>query len=203
MLFALLLAAGIQDSTSYQEAVALYRRVELEKALVQLESSLPEAANDVERSKVHAWIGLVEWQLGHFERARAALTEAVRLDSTVALPAEPPPELVAVLEELREEAKGAQPAEQQPPPPPPEPEPAFAVSPGLIVAVAGCALILAGGVVFIVGTDTVYRQAQETRFQRDAIALRDRGYVEYGVGAAIASVGAVALATGITLLALE
>lgn len=208
MLLALLLAAGIQNSASYQEAVALYRRVELEKALVQLHESLPAAANDVERGQVFAWIGLVEGQLGHLEKARVALTEAIRLDPAVELPAPGPPDVVAILEELRANARRAAAANGSSAP---------AVSPlaapgdggsslgtaGVVTMVAGGVLVLAGGVIVAVGVDTVYRQAFEAEYQAEALALRDLGYAEYAVGGVVAGVGALALAAGLTMTMLE
>lgn len=195
MLLALLLAAGLHDSTHYLEATALYRKVELEKALVLLGQALPDAASDAERAEVHAWIGLIEGQLGHLDRARAALAEAVRLDPNVQLPAPAPPEVTAILDEVR---LAASPVE---PPTPPATTRPVGLSPALGVTAGGVALVLVGGAVVGVGVDTVFRQAFEVEHQSDAVALRDLGYLEYAIGGALAAVGAAGLAVGAVMLA--
>lgn len=199
-----LLAASIQSSAAYQEAVSLYRRVELEKALVQLQQSLGEADGDGERAQVYAWIGLVEGQLGHLERARAALAQAITLDRAIELPAPAPPDVVAILDELRVEARrnGAADAARGPVVPAAAPE-AERYPPWVLVTAAGGALMAGGAVSLIVGLDMVLRQAQEEDFQSRALARRDLGYAFYGVAGAAGGAGVVVLGVGMAMLVVD
>lgn len=198
-----LLAASIHGSTAYQEAVSLYRRVELEQALVQLQQSLGEAEGDLERAQVYAWIGLVEGQLSHLERSRAALEQAIALDRTIELPAPAPPDVVAILDALRAEAKSIGRPDAKAGSAPPAALVAGGPSLGVLVSASGGALLAAGAVTFLVGLDLVLRQAPEEQFQARAVARRDLGYLLYGVGGATGVVGAVALTSGLMMVVMD
>lgn len=201
MLFALLVAGALADSASYADAIALYRKVELEESLVRFEGAEADARDDAERAHLRAWIGLVRGQLGDLEGARAAFVSALALDASIEIPAPAPPAVTQVLAEAR---RAALPSVAPAAPAAPSAAPAAPPSTlPMVATVTGGALVVAGAAIFVIGLDSLFRQAFAAEFQSEAVALRDLGHAELATGGVVVALGAATLGTGVALHLIE
>jgi len=103
--WSLALGAALEDDARFSDALALYRALELEQAIVRLqEVALDEQLTPAERGRVFVWIGVSCGQVGDLDKARRAFERAVAADPAAALEVDVSPKVRELLDAARAEA---------------------------------------------------------------------------------------------------
>jgi tetratricopeptide (TPR) repeat protein len=193
------------NGSHFDEAVRAYERFEYESALAQLELALAAAPDsDHEAARIHLYIGLVHFTLGHRQRADDAFIAALRLWPDAALPEDTSPKVLARLRELK--SRPPSPVAAAPD------EPAVATTPPKatgrslfwtwVVAGAGGATLATGGV-FGLLANAAHAEARDATFADDTAAANERADSRRQVATTLFIGGGVLLAAAVGVFFLE
>jgi tetratricopeptide (TPR) repeat protein len=210
LLVALLGAATSGGNGShFDEAVRAYERFEYESALAQLELALAATPDsDHEAARIHLYIGLVHFTLGHRQRADDAFIAALRLWPDAALPEDTSPKVLARLRELKSRPPPLVAAAPDEPAVATTPEPAApkAAERSLfwtwVVAGAGGATLATGGV-FGLLANAAHAEARDATFADDTAAANERADSRRQVATTLFIGGGVLLAAAVGVFFLE
>lgn len=210
-------------------AIRLYEGLEYERALKQLKLASDAPHNSDEEVELSLYEGIIQAELGHQDESSAAFKSALLVQPDAKLPVKVAPKVSQLFESVREQAKRELAKLTPKPPAPPKPEvsatpppPPVASTPAptvakeapdrsalrrhaLIPAIAGGALVVAGGVSFAMSRSELSRLRNNDSSLQSTEAVNNsvsKGKTLQTLGVALLGVGTAGLAaaTGLYFL---
>lgn len=106
------------------DGIAFYENLDTERALHRLtQASEAEDLGRADRAKAFLYLGMLQFEIGNKDKARAAWARAVELEPSIQPPEGTSPKTIEALDAVRATAKTSEePGGAKTPPPPPPPE---------------------------------------------------------------------------------
>lgn len=102
------------------DGIAFYENLDTDRALYRLtEASKADDLGPADRAKAFLYLGMLQFEIGNKQKAKAAWTEAVRLKRDIRAPEGTSPKTIEALDAVRASVQPAEPGGAKTSPPPP------------------------------------------------------------------------------------